>query len=250
MERYTNNGRVKILGLFSKKPSPQEKMQAYQAETQARDNLIAGKLAETDFQITMAHDLIYPTHNTLLQIKMCVDNSSKRIAFVYVMRNYHIDYIDFDKILSCEITQDGQSSKSTSLGVATGGVPSGLTGGVAGGFSMAKTSTESFIESLRIILTLKGIENSRYTIDVVIGKVSTVEPYGAYVLARGFTEKVKSIADNIINDRQASLDTTNSESQASTVSSADELLKFKSLLDSGVITQEEFDAKKKQILGL
>ena len=33
-------------------------------------------------------------------------------------------------------------------------------------------------------------------------------------------------------------------------SSADELLKFKSLLDSGVITQEEFDAKKKQLLGL
>lgn len=35
-----------------------------------------------------------------------------------------------------------------------------------------------------------------------------------------------------------------------TLSPADELLKFKSLLDAGVITQEEFDAKKKQLLGL
>ena len=34
------------------------------------------------------------------------------------------------------------------------------------------------------------------------------------------------------------------------ISSADELKKFKELLDSGVITQEEFDAKKKQLLGL
>lgn len=34
------------------------------------------------------------------------------------------------------------------------------------------------------------------------------------------------------------------------VSAADELKKFKELLDMGVITQEEFDAKKKQILGL
>jgi len=34
------------------------------------------------------------------------------------------------------------------------------------------------------------------------------------------------------------------------VSSADEILKYKSLLDSGVITQDEFDAKKKQLLGL
>jgi hypothetical protein len=33
-------------------------------------------------------------------------------------------------------------------------------------------------------------------------------------------------------------------------SNADEILKFKNLLDSGIITQEEFDAKKKQLLGL
>ncbi len=36
----------------------------------------------------------------------------------------------------------------------------------------------------------------------------------------------------------------------STVSSADELKKFKELLDMGVITQEEFDQKKRQLLGL
>lgn len=37
---------------------------------------------------------------------------------------------------------------------------------------------------------------------------------------------------------------------APAVSAADELKKFKDLLDGGVITQEEFDAKKKQLLGL
>ena len=34
------------------------------------------------------------------------------------------------------------------------------------------------------------------------------------------------------------------------ISSADEIAKFKKLLDDGTITQEEFDAKKKQLLGL
>lgn len=34
------------------------------------------------------------------------------------------------------------------------------------------------------------------------------------------------------------------------VSAADEIEKFKGLLDRGVISQEEFDAKKKQLLGL
>lgn len=36
----------------------------------------------------------------------------------------------------------------------------------------------------------------------------------------------------------------------STGTAADELKKFKELLDNGVISQEEFDAKKKQLLGL
>lgn len=36
----------------------------------------------------------------------------------------------------------------------------------------------------------------------------------------------------------------------SAISSADELKKFKELLDMGVISQEEFDQKKKQLLGL
>lgn len=44
--------------------------------------------------------------------------------------------------------------------------------------------------------------------------------------------------------------TTVSQSPASNISSADELKKYKDLLDDGIITQEEFDAKKKQLLGL
>ena len=38
--------------------------------------------------------------------------------------------------------------------------------------------------------------------------------------------------------------------QETSISQADELKKFKDLLDNGVITQEEFDQKKKQLLGL
>nr|WP_279592596.1 SHOCT domain-containing protein [Clostridium perfringens] len=34
------------------------------------------------------------------------------------------------------------------------------------------------------------------------------------------------------------------------MSTADEILKFKQLLDMGVLTQEEFECKKKELLGL
>ena len=43
---------------------------------------------------------------------------------------------------------------------------------------------------------------------------------------------------------------SNDAAKVATTSSADELKKFKELLDAGVITQEEFDSKKKQLLGL
>ena len=58
-------------------------------------------------------------------------------------------------------------------------------------------------------------------------------------------EITKAISDLIANRRTAS--TIN---LSTTQSNADELKKYKDLLDQGIITQEEFDAKKKQLLGL
>ncbi len=40
------------------------------------------------------------------------------------------------------------------------------------------------------------------------------------------------------------------ETRSTAVSSADEIMKLKKLMDMGVITQEEFDTKKKQLLEL
>lgn len=39
-------------------------------------------------------------------------------------------------------------------------------------------------------------------------------------------------------------------SAAQPISAADEILKFKNLMDLGIITKEEFEGKKKQLLGL
>lgn len=42
----------------------------------------------------------------------------------------------------------------------------------------------------------------------------------------------------------------NSGNAAPQISAADEILKYKKLLDAGIITSSEFEAKKKQLLGL
>ena len=56
-------------------------------------------------------------------------------------------------------------------------------------------------------------------------------------------EKIKSV---IIEKKNSAQSKSNSLNNSET----DELKEYKDFLDSGDITQEEFDAKKKQILGL
>ena len=60
-------------------------------------------------------------------------------------------------------------------------------------------------------------------------------------------EEVHSALNNVISKVQveSAYNQTNNS-----MSEADELKKYKELLDNGTITQEEFDAKKKQLLGL
>ena len=63
-------------------------------------------------------------------------------------------------------------------------------------------------------------------------------------------EEIHSKITSLLIARQATPAAQESVKPATSQSDADELAKFKKLLDDGVITQEEFDAKKKKILDL
>lgn len=62
--------------------------------------------------------------------------------------------------------------------------------------------------------------------------------------------EIHKCISQILIERQHQPVTATTIKQEIPQSNADELKKYKELLDSGVISQEEFDAKKKQILGL
>ncbi len=81
--------------------------------------------------------------------------------------------------------------------------------------------------------------------------VSTSSGLTKFALIGNYVE-IGNVLSKIINDRQ---DNTSSKIEthtepAPTTSDMDELIKLKQLLDMGIITQEEFDAKKKQLLGI
>lgn len=60
----------------------------------------------------------------------------------------------------------------------------------------------------------------------------------------------KEIMQKIQNTFEQAKSNTNTNVSQSVFSSADEIVKFKHLLEQGIITQEEFDKKKQQLLGL
>lgn len=68
----------------------------------------------------------------------------------------------------------------------------------------------------------------------------------------GNKDEIHEAISTLIVKRQDKSETvaTTTIKQEMPQSAADELKKFKELADSGVITQEEFEAKKKQLLGL
>ncbi|WP_234015346.1 SHOCT domain-containing protein, partial [Staphylococcus aureus] len=77
--------------------------------------------------------------------------------------------------------------------------------------------------------------------------------HGSSSIAIGSISKntVSRMAETIqeqISIRESSMKPSNSEKMSFSV--ADELIKYKELLDVGVISQEEFDKKKQQLLDI
>lgn len=63
-----------------------------------------------------------------------------------------------------------------------------------------------------------------------------------------YKPKLADEIKNSIHIAQNKVQTTNQTITNSTLSNADEILKYKKLLDEGIITQEEFERKKEQLL--
>ena len=103
---------------------------------------------------------------------------------------------------------------------------------------------QSGYSSPYIRILIKGTENfSNGKFDAFYDPYSVI--FSADILWQA--ENFKLQIDNLVSKHRQSADRN---SVINHISSADELEKFANLLQKGIITQEEFDLKKKQILGL
>ena len=92
-----------------------------------------------------------------------------------------------------------------------------------------------------------GVFANRVQVNTIGDEDISFSPYAADIRTK-LAQKIQSFID----DYQAAATTPQVQTinNIVTKSPAEELKAFKELLDMGIITQEEFDAKKKQLLGL
>lgn len=116
-----------------------------------------------------------------------------------------------------------------------GGALLGPVGAIAGATTGGKN--HQYVDKLGVTISLRNGN----TLDIYFVKSKSFA-FAANLLQKDFID-LCGFLDSIISQNQ-------SITHHEPFSSADEIAKFKKLLDDGTITQEEFDAKKKQLLGL
>lgn len=145
-----------------------------------------------------------------------------------------------EEIINFELLQNGDSITKGGLGSSiVGGALFGGVGAIVGS-NVGKKKTVQEITEFRIkIITRNPFYPEIYINLLVTGKTkSNGIVFKSYIAS---AQKILSLLTII---------TAKDEKKEPSASSADEILKFKHLLDEGIITQEEFEAKKKQLLGL
>jgi hypothetical protein len=106
-------------------------------------------------------------------------------------------------------------------------------------YSARKSSLISFENTVIPIEKITSFSSSGLIPKLLVSEGTLVHTYAAVVNA-----------ENILSALRAAQSAPRPEAAPAQQDAAAELRKLKGLLDDGVITQEDFDAKKKQLLGL
>ncbi|MBW8350731.1 SHOCT domain-containing protein [Bacillus sp. IITD106] len=149
---------------------------------------------------------------------------------------------NYSDIIDFELLEDGESIASGGLGRAlVGGALFGGAGAVVGAVT-GKKKTKGVCSSLRLKITVNDMNNPA----VYINFLETNTKKDGFVYKTMVQQAQECLSTfQLICDRQKNSNTTIEP----TPSAADELRKFKGLLDEGIITQEEFEKKKQELLG-
>ncbi|MBR5214489.1 MAG: SHOCT domain-containing protein [Akkermansia sp.] len=149
----------------------------------------------------------------------------------------------YDEIIDYKLREDGDTITEGGLGRAlVGGLLFGGVGAITGAITGRK-KTKKEVRTLDISITLNNVYRNNITVNIL--PFSCKSGSWAYNQAMQNAQKLLEFLHTITSKA-----TPQTQLEITPVSSVDEIIKFKDLMDKGIITQAEFEQKKKQILGL
>lgn len=151
----------------------------------------------------------------------------------------------FESIIGYQVIEDGDTiTSSNGFGkAAVGGILFGATGAIVGSAS-AKHTSKKEINKLSLLVKVNDIKNPIITIDII--KRTIEKGSRQYEKSIQILNEIVGVLEVIINNNNLNKNNTPSEL---TIEKEIELLeKLEQLLNNGIITKEEFEKKKNEIL--
>ena len=197
---------------------------------------------------------VYNTTNTAC---LALDSTNKKLL---VKDNSMSNILTYNQMVSYELCKDGSAIISGNANSAlVGGLLFGTVGAVAGAAGSSKDVNKYCSE---MYISIVDMNARRYRLFLITEPVleSSVDYKVAIERAREMLSILSVVDADNLKEREKTISSAKTDSPVkrnidpstsnTTVSAADEIRKFKELADSGIITIEEYEAKKRQLLGL
>jgi hypothetical protein len=200
------------------------------------------KISDTSFVLSK---IITVTTTGLFSIKFLIDNQNKKIIFQKGKTNSKT--YNFSDLINYEVYENGQSQVQGRAGSALiGGAFFGL-GGMIVGSSMSRNINDK-CNQLQLIIRLNDFNSPQIIIDYC--KNSNLDKSSIlYRNIKNNLQTVCSMLEYMLNEKTLEQSfATKTTTPAIKVTGKDQLKELKEMLDDGLITQEDYEKKKKHIL--
>lgn len=168
---------------------------------------------------------------------------------------FRSESVSYSSILSYEYKEDGKTKGTYGkmLGMAAvGGILFGGAGAIVGAMMKGK-GEKHLVKRIEIVVNYQGEKEPEVfrmkVLDPVLHTDAVRSDSSEYRHLLESAQAVMQVLDRIIEDNHPEVSEQPINVQAPPLSAADEIRKFKELMDEGIITKEEFEVKKKELLG-
>ena len=172
-------------------------------------------------------------------VRLLIDTKNRQ--FIYVLGKKYSPVIHFKDILSYEVYEDGNSVVKGSAGRALiGGAFFGVIGALVG--SSGKRRVSNYCSSLKLLIRVNDIDNPQIEISFINSQID--KNSFTYKTCIKSLQKITSYFEYMINNKTLEEPVFVEKSK----SKREELLELKVLLEDGLITEEDYNKKKENIL--